>query len=186
MSFSIFVRMSVMSMLALFLTACVSVPNFESMFYPYKSAKLQGENIKIMAEDNSFEIVSGEFNPPFQTSPMSPIIWTSIYSETLPDGSIYGRTLANSAIQALNHGAKRVRLYHPIVQDPLYGVLLLNQKPITAIGKASEAYLIQIPDKKIQALKEGHIDVLYESVERTDYTINMYAWVLWVSDKPFE
>lgn len=185
MSFSI-IRFFMLTVLTVSLTACVSIPDFENMFGPYTQAKLQGENIKIEAEDNSFAIVSGEFEPPFQTSPMSPIIWTSIYSETLPDGSIYAQSLTDSVSQALNHGAKKVRLYHPIIQDPLYGVLLLNQKPVTAIGRAAESYSIQIPDDDIRAVKAGKMRVLYESVDRTDYTINMYAWVLWVSDQPFE
>lgn len=186
MLFSNVIRFFTLVILALSLVACVSVPNFEAMFGPYKNAKLQGDDIKIMAEDNSFEIVSGDFEPPFQTSPMSPIIWTSIYSETLPDGSIYAKSLVDSASRALNNGAKKVRLYHPVAQNPLYGVLLFNQKPVTAIGRAADFYSIQIPGDKIKNLKDGNVQVLYESVDRTDYTINMYAWVLWVSDQPFE
>jgi len=72
------------------------------------------------------------------------------------------------------------------VPDPLYGVLLLNQKPVTAIGKTANAYLIKIPDDKIKNVKDGHVHVLYESVDRSDYSINMYAWVLWVSNQPFD
>jgi len=186
MSFSTMIRFFLTAIFALSLAGCVSVPDFETMFDPYQKAQLQGDDIKIEAEDHSFEIVSGDFEPPFQTRPMSPIIWTSIYSETLPDGSIYGRSLVDSASQALSYGAKKVRLYHPIVQDPLYGVLLLNQKPVTAIGKTANAYLIHIPDDKIKNVKDGHVHVLYESVDRSDYSINMYAWVLWVSNRPFD
>lgn len=179
-------RFICLSVLLVPLVSCVAVPDFEAMFGPYKSAKLEGQNIKIMAEDKSFEIVPGEFEPPFQTTPMSPIIWTSIYSETLPDGSIYDTSLADSAGHALTYGAKKVRLYHPVVDQPLYGVLLFNQKPVTAIGSAANSYSIQIPEDKIAKVKQGSVQVLYESVDRTDYSINMYAWVLWVSDQPFE
>ena len=186
MSFSTFSRFIAITGVTFLLIGCVSVPNFEGMFLPYKSAKLEGENIKIEAEDDSFEILPGQFEPPFQTSPMSPIIWTSIYSETLPDGSIYDTRLADSANHALVYGAKKVRLYHPIIEKPLYGVLLLNQKPVTAVGPAANFYSIQIPEDKIEKVKQGSVQVLYESVDRTYYSISMYAWVLWVSDKPFE
>ena len=45
--------------------ACIAVPNFESSFNPYKSAKLEGRDIKIEAEDHSFEITLDKFEPPF-------------------------------------------------------------------------------------------------------------------------
>lgn len=186
MFFSNLIRFLMLSVMVLPLMACISVPDFESRYGPYESARLQGSDVKIMAEDHSFEIVPGEFEPPFQTSPMSPIIWTSIYSETLPDGSIYGENLVDSVADALTYGAKKVRLFHPVAPAPLYGVLLLNQKPITAVGRAADFYSIQIPEDKIKNVKDGNVQVLYESVDRTDYAINTYAWVLWVSDKPFE
>jgi hypothetical protein len=139
-------------------------------------------NIRIIAEDGSFELRSGEqFNAPFQSD-----LW-NCYG-LIPD------KLLESYDSALNCGAKRVKIYVGDNPEPLYGVFALNQAIRAAYGPASRSYVIKVADDKINSARVGNTAV---SFERMNWKITMtvdgmarsrdqfgYGWLLWMSKYP--
>jgi hypothetical protein len=158
----------------------------ESLYSPYKSGTLQGEGIRIEAEDGSFILKEGRFTPPFQMDHAnipSSLAWASYRTGVVPSSP----SLIESYDLALGHGAKKVRIYHPAATEPLYGVLALNKKMFNhATGPSARSYLIRIPDSYIQDATDGGISVVYEPVSYKGYAkVKLIGWALWMSDSPF-
>lgn len=132
----------------------------------------------ITAEDGSFKIETGKPIPP----PFS--IDTFAESET---DDWRESVLVGKFNEALNLGARRVRVTVPGFKQPLYGVLLLSKIRKDSFGPASRSFNIQVPESYIQEATGGRVSVIYETVEygeRGELTAQWYAWILWLSDRP--
>lgn len=164
------------------LSGCSGVFDRDSRYTPVHKGYLIGNGVKIEAVDKSFVITEGAFIPPFQT----------VMSDwSIPLFKHKDINIADWSNYALKHGAKKVTIYHPSANKPLYGVLLLNPAVKHAAGPGGRSYYIKIPDSYVNAANSGRISVVYETVQSsapewyqrsgTEY----YTWVLWLSGRPF-
>jgi hypothetical protein len=173
----------VTSLFLLVLVGCSMNPLEDNWYSPYRSGALQGKGIRIEAEDGSFVIEEGKFTPPFQTYHSSYRLTYAIFD----NGTRPSRPqIIEDFNGALIIGAKRVKVYHPSVKQPLYGILLLNKKRVKTRGAAAQSYLIRIPESRVNDAKGGRVSVVYETVSVTDNTTaKLIGWALWLSDVPF-
>lgn len=144
---------------------------------PVQAGFVATEGVKITAVDDSFTLAAGqEFKPPFQVD-----LWGKKPFEAFkPEG------MNEKYQKAIELGARKVRVTFPNVSKPFYGVLLLNSMAVDAKGPASRLYRIDIPDKYVQAGKNGQISVVYELVDYPKLeSKEWYAWILWLSDHDF-
>lgn len=150
---------------------------------PIRYGIVANKDIRIVAEDGSFELKGGER---FET-PFSVLAWSGA-SANLFTGS---NNLLNHYPTSLQYGAKRVKVYQQGHDEPLYGVLAFNQAIGSAYGPASNSYMVQIPDGKLDAARSGVTAVAYEEMNwrstwDTGASSNKtwYAWSLWISAFP--
>lgn len=167
------------------LGGCASMV-MENHYAPYKSGALQGDGVRIEAEDGSFILKEGRFTPPFQTvhtSDTNSVSVASYANGVKPSGA----SLIDSYGVALRHGAKKVRVYHPAATEPLYGVLALNKKMFKyAVGPSARSYLIRIPESYVHEATDGGVSVVYEPVSWNGRPkAKFIGWALWLSDSPF-
>ena len=133
---------------------------------------LRTPEAKIVAEDGSFTILSGEeFTTPSFVEGFSVINYWDVQ----------GKDLKNLYKSALSNGGKKVRVTVPSRSKPLYGVLAFIPMPPRASGPGTRSFEISIPEKYINAATGGRISVVYELV--SDRYIN---WILWLSDQQFK
>ncbi|GAA4881695.1 hypothetical protein [Ferrimonas pelagia] len=140
------------------------------------------EGVRIVAEDGSFELIGGErFATPFDV-----FDWTHAVNAFTKESK-----MLEHYDMALRNGAKRVLIYQDGYDKPLYGVLVFNQAIAAAYGPASRSYMLQIPDSKIQAARDGVTAVTWEKMQwkqtytrSADQNHNWYAWSLWLSTYP--
>lgn len=168
--------------LLLLLGGCTTVAPYS--YAPYVGGTLQGSSIKIEAEDGSFVIEEGRFSSPFQannTGKLNSIEFVGNYR-----GSDLHPPLLESVELALAHGAKRVRVTHPASTQPLFGVLLLNQRFSKTIGASARSYLVRIPDSYVSNAQGGRVSVVYEPVSVSFSKLHhAVGWALWLSDTSF-
>lgn len=175
---------------SVFLLISVSIlggcATLEDYYSPYESGTLQGEGVRIEAEDGSFILKKGRFTPPFQT--VHSVYMPSItFASDLTGVAPSSPSLIGAYGLALRQGAKKVRIYHPAATEPLYGVLLLNQKmPGYSTGPAARSYLIRVPDSYVKEATDGRVSVVYEPVTHSVHpNAKFIGWALWLSDSPF-
>lgn len=158
----------------------------ESWYSPYEKGVLQGEGVRIEAEDGSFILKEGRFSPPFQTVQThgSHSLAYAAYVNGAPPNGI---KLIHAHNIALQHGAKRVKVYHPAANEPLHGVLALNKRmPRYSTGPSGQSYLIRIPDSYVNDAVDGRMSVVYEPVAWKGHPNGKFiGWALWLSDTPF-
>jgi hypothetical protein len=137
------------------------------------------ENLRIEAEDGSFELLPGQqFVTPFE-------------NYTSPLRCVNGSLLEGVSIALSRCGAQRVRVYVEGQDTPLYGVLMLNRAIMAAYGPGARSYEIYLaPDKVAEAVR-GRTAVSYEIVnfnKTNNYGKTtkgrFYSWALWVSKYP--
>src|SRR2546423_7390988 len=105
--------------------------------------KLKTPGVTIAAEDNGFEIKSGEiFTPPFEIETFSKV------------GKWDFNNLVEKWDEALRLGAKRVRITVPSQPEPLYGVLLLGTAAPGAKVAAARSYLLQVPQDYVDEAQD--------------------------------
>jgi hypothetical protein len=185
MKFQMILR-SVILLVAVSMLGGCAVLQWEKYYEPYESGALQGEGVRIEAEDGSFVLKEGRFTPPFQTFHASDA--NSIFFAAFTNGSPPpGVPLINSYDLALRQGAKKVRVFHPAANEPLYGVLALNKRMFKfATGASARSYLIRIPDSYVNEATGGGVSVVYEPVSwKGQPKGEIIGWALWMSDSPF-
>lgn len=146
------------------------------------------KDLRIVAEDQSFELKSGQrFQSPFQSN---------LWGYGCDISAMNGKNVLNSADTGLRCGGKKVRVYYGGNSEPLYGVLVLNSSIPTAKGPASRSYMIKIAEDKINHARQGNTSVTFEIMKwdekkRWSHTNrvasnekNAYGWILWVSAYP--
>ncbi|CAA0105158.1 Uncharacterised protein [BD1-7 clade bacterium] len=143
---------------------------------------LANKSIKIVAADGSFTLEPGKrFDTPF-----SVYDWNSSTNTFVEAGK-----LVEHAPNALAHGGKAVLIYQDGYEKPLHGVLAFNQAIKAASGPASRSYMINIPEDKLQAARDGLTAVAYEKMKwEATYSDGSsaenwwYAWAIWISAYP--
>ena len=153
------------------LSGCAHQPQH----FTVKRGEVFTPGVKITAEDGSFTLKYGEpFKTPFHNGP-----YTTDSSELVYD-------LQN----AVNDGAKLVRVTVPGLNEPLYGALMIPAIQEGAKGPATRSLGIDVPQKYVNAALGAKVSVVYEVVTLEeageDYPEEIgYAWILWLSDSPF-
>jgi len=138
--------------------------------------KIENSDIIIAAEDKSF-VLQGEFTSPFQSS----VHYNSLVMRD--------KELPKAYRNALEHGAKHVRIKVPNRQNELYGVLALDKADDEGIGPGTQSYKIIVPQPYIDAAKNGKISTVYEYYKLNNdglmdvSKINERSWILWLSDR---
>lgn len=84
----------------------------------------------------------------------------------------------------LRGGALRVRVKVPQLEVPLYGALALCPVDADATGPGSRTYLIEVPERYVEATSEGRMSVVYEST-MSGASKSQKNWVLFLSRSPF-
>jgi len=180
-------------MILLIFNSCGSIGSIDKSV-PY--GKIITEGVEITAEDGSFTLRSNEvWTPPFQ-------------NDTEGTGLNSAKTdMVGFYKDALEHGAKKVRVKVPYQTEPLYGVLLLGKVYSGVSLAVTRSYQISIPVSYVEAAQNGKVSVLYEYYDvkkKSPSKILKYAalgaagalikspdennpktWVLWLSDIPF-
>lgn len=88
--------------------------------------------------------------------------------------------------EATAFGAQYVRVTHPGLPRPLFGVLALCRVHNSATGAASRAYRIQVPQEYVEATTDGRVSVVWEPSGATnDDMRDAASWILWLSREPF-
>ncbi|MFG1491379.1 hypothetical protein ABMA58_19165, partial [Oceanospirillum sp. HFRX-1_2] len=77
----------------------------------------------------------------------------SIGSDGLPDDD----SIVDGYSTGLKRGAKKVSVQVNGRDEPLYGVLMLCEVPLTAKGAASRIHLLEAPQKFVDEAKEGRV-----------------------------
>jgi hypothetical protein len=132
----------------------------------------------IEAEDGSFTIETGK--------PMPPPFDIETFAESETD-DWNGSTLVEKFKEALDLGARRVRVKAQGLEQPYYGVLVLSKIRKDAFGPASRSFNIEIPEEYFRQATGGRVSVVYETVEygkKGSESESWYAWILWLSDRP--
>ena len=143
-----------------------------------ETGQLATTGARIEAEDGSFVIESGKsFTSPFSCH--TPGV------HNLPKG------LADRYGESLAAGARKVRVFVPGREAPLFGVLALERIPGNSIGPGAESYLISIPDEYVAAAERGQVSVVFESVDVLVHNLFRdtnrpygWSWALWLSVRP--
>lgn len=141
------------------------------------------KDIRIVAEDRSFELVGGQrFSTPFSVND-----WPSSSSAFTTSSNMISHYETS-----LLHGAQLVRVYQEGHEEPLYGVLVFNDAIGAAYGPASRSYMIKIPEDKLEAARSGVTAVAYEKMnwkatwsDGSSSNKYWYGWALWLSSYPF-
>lgn len=150
---------------------------------PISGGVVANKDIRIVAEDRSFELVGGQrFSTPFSVNDWAP--GTAAFTSTANMISHYETSLT--------HGAQLVRVYQDGYEEPLYGVLVFNDAIAAAYGPASRSYMIKIPQDKLDAARSGVTAVAYEKMnwkatwsDGSSSNKYWYGWALWLSSYPF-
>jgi hypothetical protein len=132
-------------------------------------ALIHTSGVTIRSADGAFQLQAGaQAATPF-SSPDCP---------QEPDTSNY-----ELAIQA---GARAVWVDLPGRPQPLAGILLFCDVPMSATGPASRLHLVRIPDQYVDATAGGRMSVVYEPmVARVGYEEKKVAtWMLYLSENP--
>jgi hypothetical protein len=119
----------------------------------------------------SFELAGGrDFTPPF-------------HSDCRRAGlnARRGDALIGMSDRARRLGAQRVRVR--VGEESYFGVLTFCEIPSNVEGPVSRSYELRVPEDRIAAASGGRISVAWELWRRG--TTTGYAWILWLSDRPF-
>jgi hypothetical protein len=81
-------------------------------------------------------------------------------------------------------GAQRVRVVVGGRTPSLYGLISFHKIPADSTGPATRSFSIHIDHSYLDQATDGRISVVYELVPRKSGG-HAYAWVLWMSDRPF-
>lgn len=146
-------------------------------------------DIRIVAADGSFTLNGGQtFQSPFQAKMIIPDADFGAPADyVVGKGFGGGDDVVDAYTQALQDGAKPVRIYTSGNPTPLYGLLLLwPAARADCHGPGTNSYLISIPPDKIAAARHGNISVAYETVTCSygDSNWSEYTWLLWMSNAP--
>lgn len=135
-------------------------------------AELDAPGTWIEAEDGSFRIVAGDdVRTPFWAydCPARPVTTNFALGERL--------------------GGYRVRVKHPDVAEPLYGILSFCHVHESARGPILRSYNIRVPADRVAQTTAGRVSVVYEPYgyvrPYADGTADVPAWILWLSRSPF-
>ncbi|EKE77407.1 hypothetical protein [Gallaecimonas xiamenensis] len=139
-------------------------------------------DLKIVAEDGSFTLEGGKrFTTPFD-----------IYGWKNSTAFASDDKLLENYNNALANGARKVRIYQQGLSEPLYGVLLFNQGIASAHGPGARSYMVQVPEDKLAAARNGVTSVAFERMYWTaswssgsKSEKHWYGWALWISAYPF-
>lgn len=125
----------------------------------------------IEGEERSFRIVAGRpFRTPFWSydCPAAPTTRNHELAERL--------------------GAQRVRVTHPAVSEPLYGILAFCHVHPDVQGPTRRSYQLHVPDERVAQTEGGRVAFVAETTGhmRTygDGAHNLPAWILWISRRP--
>lgn len=161
-------------------SGCVPQELTDRTKYSVNEGLLANEDMRIVAQDGSFEIEGGEgFRIPFDID-----MWEEATGFEPSD-------LVDSHEDALARGAKRVRVYVDGLDEPLHGVLAFNKMIRAAHGPGARSYRVQIPQERIASATQGNTTVTFEAVDyRREFRgadpedLWWYGWVLWLADTP--
>lgn len=151
---------------------------------PIRYGTLVNENLRIVAQDGSFELEPGEdFETPFS------VYWWN--GQAPVSGT---QNLVNEHQQAAEQGARRVRIEMEGEERDLYGLLVFNQAVQSSSGPARQSYYLQVPEDKLQSALNGNVAVAYELIDWDHtYTVDgsprsrdktWLSWILWISRTP--
>jgi hypothetical protein len=151
--------------------AC-GAPQYATM--PVPIGRIGTDGVTIVSEDGDEQPLwqlsweSESWDAPFHTTHCSPNASTNTYTA------------------ALRQGAKRVRVYTPGREMPLFGVLALCRVPTHATGPASRMYLVRVPADRVARATDGRVSLIFEPVTLTGGPAapQAHAWQLWISDAP--
>lgn len=160
-------RIFYVSIMVVFLSGC---SNLQRIKVPY--GYLAAQDTKIIAEDNSFQMITGK------------TIQTPMFIQEGWNLGYYFYNWKNYDLkplykQALESGAKKVKVTTPYNKESLYGVLAFIPLPADASGPGTRSFEIQIPKRMVQEAFGGRVSVSYEEVGG-----GYVNWILWLSDLP--
>ncbi|MBN4050207.1 hypothetical protein JYT28_00465 [Desulfobulbus sp. AH-315-M07] len=161
------------------LCCCLSCGASPSSWVRVQNAQIKTAGMVIEAEDGSsswsaawFRLVTGE---PFQTP---------FWAYDCP-----GRATTANFHLGEKLGAKRVRVHHPRVDQPLHGLLAFCWIHPEVQGPVARLYLLRVPDSYVAETSGGRISVVYEpqghKIDYDDGERDVPAWILWLSRRPF-
>jgi hypothetical protein len=153
---------------------------------PLQTLSIGTENLVIEALDGSFKWEYGQnYNVPLDF----PFFQWSSTNKSL--------AISTELFSKINEGnAKKVMVYTPYSDKPVYGYLQISKVHTPCIDEAPEtrSYYVQVPESYYSASQGGKISVMYESYMCTsgkwsDGTSpsnkhGYSTWVLWLSDRP--
>jgi hypothetical protein len=166
--------------ISLFAAALLSLSGCATptVYIPVKEGIIASPNVTLEARDGSFTLVSGKpFAPPFQMKCFG------------SEGVIRSTKLHTSQYpEYLKAGAKQVWIKIEGRGKPFHGLLALCQAFRESIGPAAKSYKIEITPDQIEAAAHGRIVMLFEwvAVNESGPEGQGIAWVLFISDRPFE
>lgn len=85
----------------------------------------------------------------------------------------------------LAKGGRRVQIHVKGREQPLYGVITFHRLWKWARGPATRSFSVRLDPKYIDDASDGRIAVVYELATNDDGNHHSFAWVLWLSDRPF-
>lgn len=136
--------------------------------------KITTDGLVIKAENGSFVLEKGTFDPPFQLD---------TYNAKL--GQWNKDNIKDNVLGALEMGAEKVKVKVPGYDEEFYGVLALSKvDAMRAEGPASRSYLLSVPDTYAANAQGGRTSVVYEP-HSLGGGQSWFSWVLWLSDVPF-
>lgn len=146
-----------------------------------QNGKIVTPGIEISSENGSFTLKSNEtWNVPFPAN-------KKVFSKL--DKAGRDKQLLMQYDYALKKlGAKKVIVKVSSYEYKLYGVLLFNKTDETCNSPSARSYRINIPEKNIQAAKDGGVSVCYEyytGCGKATARTTAKTWILWLSDVPF-
>lgn len=159
-----------------FITGCSGVPTL-SGYTPIGQGIVTEYGLTIKAEDGSFTLSKGRFEPPFTSS---------IATNYTPDlAVVHSKSeVLYKYSEAMALGAKKVRVVHPASPEPLYGIILFNPKAGQAKGPEARSYALRIPSYYVTNALGGNMSVVFESSPLRSSDYRAYTWILWLSDVP--
>ena len=80
------------------------------------------------------------------------------------------------------HGARRVRVFHPGLHQALYGVLALCKIENDYKGAAARSLRLEVPQARVDATDGGRMSYVTELYEVKGQSFP--AWTLWLSREP--
>lgn len=169
-------RINAAFMLVLFInimTACAGGAEMYSV-RSVSYGSFSNESNIIYGEDNSFSISGKNFTPPFQLD-----TWNA------KRGMWSYANILDKSQDALEMGAKRVRVKTPYFDEDLYGIMVFSKvDEERAQGPAARSYLITIPKNRVESAAGGRTSVIYEP-HKIKGGGEWFSWILWLSDTPF-